>query len=86
MSAEKDYRFDGPPRPAEIKAGAVGINDHGYSCSEMPHGGFKQSGFGKDLSTYAFDEYTNVKHVSFERTRATRKDWYDLVSHPVPAR
>jgi betaine-aldehyde dehydrogenase len=67
----------------EIQAGAVGINDHGYFCSEMPHGGFKQSGFGKDLSSYAFEEYTNVKHVTFETTGATRKDWYDLISHPV---
>ena len=32
-------------------------------ASEMPHGGFKQSGYGKDLSAYGLDEYTRIKHV-----------------------
>ena len=36
--------------------------------SEMPHGGFKQSGFGKDMSSYSFEEYTQVKHVMIELT------------------
>jgi len=68
---------------AEIRAGAVGINDHAFICSEMPHGGYKKSGFGKDLSQYAFDEYTNVKHVSFALTRDARKSWYDSVVKPA---
>ena len=39
------------------------INDHIPLVSEMPHGGFKQSGYGKDLSIYALEDYTRVKHV-----------------------
>ncbi len=43
--------------------GCVWINTHIPLVAEMPHGGFKKSGYGKDLSTYAFDDYTRVKHV-----------------------
>ncbi|HEX2126541.1 MAG TPA: aldehyde dehydrogenase family protein [Thermoleophilaceae bacterium] len=43
--------------------GCVWINDHLPFLSEMPHGGFKESGYGKDLSTYALDDYTRIKHA-----------------------
>lgn len=43
--------------------GTVWINDHLPFMSEMPHGGFKQSGYGKDMSIYAVQEYTDIKHV-----------------------
>jgi betaine-aldehyde dehydrogenase len=43
--------------------GAVWINTHIPFVSEMPHGGFKNSGYGKDLSMYGFEDYTRVKHV-----------------------
>ncbi len=43
--------------------GTVWINCHIPIVAEMPHGGFKQSGYGKDLSAYGFEEYTRVKHV-----------------------
>jgi len=46
-----------------LKFGCVWINDHIPLASEMPHGGFKQSGFGKDLSMYSLEDYTQVKHV-----------------------
>jgi len=46
-----------------LRFGCVWINDHIPLASEMPHGGFGESGYGKDLSTYAVEEYTNVKHV-----------------------
>jgi betaine-aldehyde dehydrogenase len=46
-----------------LRFGAVWINDHIPLASEMPHGGFKQSGYGKDLSIYALEDYTEVKHV-----------------------
>ena len=46
-----------------LEFGSVWINTHGTGASEMPHGGFKQSGYGKDKSMYAVEEYTNVKHV-----------------------
>jgi betaine-aldehyde dehydrogenase/aminobutyraldehyde dehydrogenase len=43
--------------------GTVWVNDHLPFMSEMPHGGFKQSGYGKDMSMYAVQEYTEIKHV-----------------------
>jgi len=43
--------------------GAVWINTHIPIVAEMPHGGFKHSGYGKDLSQYGFEDYTRVKHV-----------------------
>jgi betaine-aldehyde dehydrogenase len=46
-----------------LRFGTVWINDHIPLASEMPHGGFKQSGYGKDLSGYALEDYTEVKHV-----------------------
>ncbi len=64
----------------ELEAGTVWINEHLAIGSEMPHGGVKGSGFGKDMNMYALEEYTAVKHVVFELTGAPRKDWYDAVS------
>ncbi len=46
-----------------IQFGTVWINDHFMLVSEMPHGGFKESGYGKDQSMYAIEDYTVVKHV-----------------------
>lgn len=46
-----------------LQFGTVWINDHMPIVAEMPHGGFKQSGHGKDMSVYALEEYTEVKHV-----------------------
>jgi betaine-aldehyde dehydrogenase len=46
-----------------LRFGTVWVNDHIPLVSEMPHGGFKQSGYGKDLSLYALEDYTEVKHV-----------------------
>ena len=46
-----------------LQFGTVWINDHGTLVSEMPHGGFRQSGYGKDLSVYPLEEYTQLKHV-----------------------
>jgi betaine-aldehyde dehydrogenase len=66
----------------ELEAGTVWINEHLAIGSEMPHGGVKGSGFGKDMSMYALEEYTAIKHVVFELTGASRKEWYDAVSTP----
>ena len=44
------------------------VNDHIPIISEMPHGGYRHSGFGKDMSAYSFDEYTNIKHVMHDNT------------------
>jgi acyl-CoA reductase-like NAD-dependent aldehyde dehydrogenase len=46
-----------------LQFGTVWINTHIPLVSEMPHGGVKQSGYGKDLSVYSLEEYTNIKHV-----------------------
>ena len=63
----------------EIRAGCVWINDHIPIISEMPHGGFKQSGYGKDMSAYSFEEYTQVKHVMHDITGVARKPWHRTV-------
>ncbi|MFD8196683.1 gamma-aminobutyraldehyde dehydrogenase [Streptomyces wuyuanensis] len=63
----------------EIKAGCVWVNDHIPIISEMPHGGYKASGFGKDMSAYSFEEYTQVKHVMYDNTAVVRKDWHRTI-------
>ncbi|MFF9194816.1 gamma-aminobutyraldehyde dehydrogenase [Streptomyces sp. NPDC014779] len=63
----------------EIKAGCVWVNDHIPIISEMPHGGYKASGFGKDMSAYSFEEYTQVKHVMFDNTAVPAKDWHRTI-------
>jgi betaine-aldehyde dehydrogenase len=47
----------------DLDFGCVWINTHGPLAGEMPHGGFKSSGYGKDLSIYGLEDYTRVKHV-----------------------
>jgi betaine-aldehyde dehydrogenase len=47
----------------DLDFGCVWINTHIPIVAEMPHGGFKRSGYGKDLSMYGFEDYTRVKHV-----------------------
>jgi 1-pyrroline dehydrogenase len=49
----------------DLNFGCVWVNDHLPFLSEMPHGGFGLSGYGKDLSAYALEEYTRIKHVMF---------------------
>jgi betaine-aldehyde dehydrogenase len=63
----------------EIKAGCVWVNDHIPIISEMPHGGHKASGYGKDMSAYSFEEYTQIKHVMFDNTAVAAKDWHRTV-------
>jgi betaine-aldehyde dehydrogenase len=58
----------------DLKFGTVWINDHMPLTSEMPHGGFKQSGFGKDMSIYALEDYTQIKHVMAEVTGQAYKN------------
>src|SRR5579863_4106110 len=48
---------------ARLQYGVTWINTHFATTSEMPHGGFKRSGYGKDLSVYALEDYTVVRHV-----------------------
>ncbi|GAC1453571.1 MAG: gamma-aminobutyraldehyde dehydrogenase [Steroidobacteraceae bacterium] len=48
---------------AQLQYGCTWVNTHFALVSEMPHGGFKRSGYGKDLSVYALEDYTVVRHV-----------------------
>jgi 1-pyrroline dehydrogenase len=51
----------------KLQFGAVWINDHLLPISsELPHGGYKQSGYGKDMSIYSMEEYTQLKHVAIK--------------------
>ncbi len=63
----------------EIKAGCVWVNDHIPIISEMPHGGTRASGYGKDMSAYSFEEYTQVKHVMYDNTAVAAKDWHRTI-------
>lgn len=63
----------------EIRAGCVWINDHIPIISEMPHGGFGASGFGKDMSDYSFEEYLTIKHVMSDITAVAEKPWHRTV-------
>jgi len=50
-----------------LQFGTVWVNDHLLPmASEMPHGGYKQSGYGKDMSLYSMEEYTQIKHAAFK--------------------
>ncbi len=62
-----------------LNFGTIWVNEHGILTSEMPHGGFKQSGFGKDLSLYSFEEYTRIKHVYVDLTGKAVKSWHYTV-------
>jgi betaine-aldehyde dehydrogenase len=62
-----------------IQAGCVWVNDHIPIVSEMPHGGVKASGFGKDMSIYSLEEYTSIKHVMTDVTGVARKPWHRTV-------
>lgn len=48
---------------SRLRYGCTWINTHFMLCNEMPHGGLKQSGYGKDMSVYALEDYTAVRHV-----------------------
>ena len=59
-----------------LQFGTVWVNDHLPLTPEMPHGGYKESGFGKDMSMYSFEEYTQIKHVMVELSGEARKGWH----------
>jgi betaine-aldehyde dehydrogenase len=69
----------------QLQFGHVLVNDHLMVASEMPHGGFKGSGFGKDMSLYSFEEYTQVKHVMIELTGEAEKPWHYTIFGDKPA-
>jgi betaine-aldehyde dehydrogenase len=64
----------------DLRFGTVWVNEHDTFLSEAPHGGYKQSGFGRDLSVFSLMDYTQIKNVWVDITGAQRKAWYYLVS------
>jgi len=62
-----------------LRFGDVWVNDHLPLGSETPHGGFKQSGFGKDLGTDSLADYTVVKNIYIDLTGQARKGWHYTV-------
>lgn len=68
----------------ELRAGCVWINDHIPIVSELPHGGYKQSGFGKDMSRYSLDEYTLIKHVMYDVGGVAHKSWHRTIFGDSP--
>lgn len=48
---------------SELQYGCTWVNTHFMLCSEMPHGGMKQSGYGKDMSMYGLEDYTSIRHI-----------------------
>lgn len=63
----------------QLRCGEVWVNDHLPLASEMPHGGFKQSGFGKDLSVYALHDYTEIRHIYIDIEGKVKKPWHYTV-------
>ena len=69
-----------------LEFGCVWINEHLPFLSEMPHGGFKESGYGKDLSVYSLEDYTQIKHVMaklYVTEDATVPFWLDRADAPA---
>ena len=62
-----------------LEFGNTWINEHIPIVSEMPHGGVKGSGFGKDMSMYALEEFTTVRHVMADITGKAEKSWHGAV-------
>src|SRR5439155_6680383 len=72
------------PRAVEIagrlRLGTVWINDHHIFSAAAPHGGFKQSGIGRELGRWGLDEYLQVKHVHVDQTPTKeQKFWYQVI-------
>ena len=59
-----------------LQFSTVWVNDHLPLTPELPHGGYKESGIGKDMSMYSFEEYTHIKHVMIELSGEARKEWH----------
>lgn len=64
---------------SRLQFGEVWINDHLPLASEVPHGGVKQSGHGHDMSRYALEEYTTLKHIYVDMSGKKRKSWHYTV-------
>jgi betaine-aldehyde dehydrogenase len=66
-----------------LRFGTVWVNDHLPLLSEFPHGGLKQSGFGKDMSLESVEEYTVTKHVMLDTNGESRHGWHGTLMQPL---
>jgi betaine-aldehyde dehydrogenase len=66
-----------------LRFGTVWVNDHLPLVSEFPHGGIKQSGFGKDMALESVEEYTVTKHVMLDTTGESRRAWHGALMSPL---
>lgn len=66
-----------------LRFGTVWVNDHLPLISEFPHGGLKQSGFGKDMALESIEEYTVTKHVMLDTTSESRHAWHGTLMGPL---
>jgi acyl-CoA reductase-like NAD-dependent aldehyde dehydrogenase len=65
---------------SRIKAGTMWINDHHLLSAAAPHGGYKQSGIGRELGRWGLDEYLQIKHVHVDQTPSkAQKFWYQVI-------
>jgi acyl-CoA reductase-like NAD-dependent aldehyde dehydrogenase len=65
---------------SRIKAGTIWINDHHLLSAAAPHGGYKQSGIGRELGRWGLDEYLQIKHVHVDQTPSkAQKFWYQVI-------
>jgi aldehyde dehydrogenase (NAD+) len=63
-----------------IRAGTVWINDHHLLSAAAPHGGYKQSGLGRELGRWGLDEYLQIKHIHVDQTPTKeQKFWYQVI-------
>jgi betaine-aldehyde dehydrogenase len=67
----------------QLRFGTVWVNDHLPLLAEFPHGGFKQSGFGKDMALESVEEYTTTKHVMLDTTGESRHAWHGSLMSPL---
>jgi acyl-CoA reductase-like NAD-dependent aldehyde dehydrogenase len=67
-----------------IRAGTVWINDHHMISCDVPFGGYKQSGVGRELGPHALDAYTETKHIHLDLSgRLDRRAYAALLSEPA---
>ena len=66
-----------------LRFGTVWVNDHLPLLAEFPHGGVKQSGFGKDMALESVEEYTVTKHVMLDTTGESRHAWHGSLMGPL---
>jgi acyl-CoA reductase-like NAD-dependent aldehyde dehydrogenase len=63
---------------SDLQAGTVWVNEHMFLADGLPWGGFKESGFGKEGTTYGLDEYTQLKGIYVDISETQRRPWNEM--------